>query len=111
MMKSYQPSRTIVTFNIAGFQFWDGADVLAELKPGTRLTLAPEFDNPHDPNALALYYGHTKLGFVPAEHNELAATMVYYGHSEVFEFVVLQVAPENSPWNQVRVALRVRDNR
>ena len=110
-MKTYQPSRTIYAFHIAGFQFWDGADALARLEPGPRLELVPEFDNPHDPSALALYLGDLQLGFVPAELNETVATMVYYGHADAFEVVVQQVAPERSPWHQVRVALRVTDAR
>lgn len=30
----YEPSRNIMTFHIAGFQFWDGALVLNQLKAG-----------------------------------------------------------------------------
>lgn len=61
----YEPSRQISSFYIAGFQYWDGALVLSELKVGERLRLVPEFDNPHDPSAMAIYRGKTKMGFVP----------------------------------------------
>ena len=50
----YEPSRSIMTFHIAGFQFWDGALVLDQLKAGIQLRLVPEFDNPHDPRAVAI---------------------------------------------------------
>lgn len=33
--------------------------------------------------------------------------MMYYGHEDVFEARVQQVAPERSPWHQVRVGLYV----
>ena len=36
----YEPSRSIMTFHIAGFQFWDGALVLDQLKAGIQLRLA-----------------------------------------------------------------------
>ena len=37
--------------------------------------------------------------------------MMYYGHKDVFEARVQQVAPERSPWHQVRVGLYVVDAR
>ena len=61
----YEPSRQISSFYIAGFQYWDGALVLSELKVGERLRLVPEFDNPHDSSAMAIYRGKTKMGLFP----------------------------------------------
>ena len=61
----YEPSRVLLSFHIAGFQYADGALVLGDLKAGDKLTLCAERDNPHDPEAVAIYYGKTKLGYVP----------------------------------------------
>lgn len=58
----YEPSRVLLSFHIAGFQYADGALVLGDLKAGDKLTLCTERDNPHDPEAVAIYYGKTKLG-------------------------------------------------
>lgn len=107
----YAPSKQIVDFYVRGFRYWDGALVLDELKPGMRLTIEPEFDNPHDPNALALCYGANKLGYVPASFNESFAIMLFYGHAGVFEARVLQVTPEAAPYQQVRVGIFVTDVR
>ena len=96
----YEPSRVLLSFYIAGFQYADGALVLGDLKAGDKLTLCAERDNPHDPEAVAIYYGNTKLSL-----------MMYYGHEDVFEARVQQVAPERSPWHQVRVGLYVVDAR
>ncbi len=107
----YEPSPVLMSFHIAGFQHWDGARVLGELTAGMELDLVPEFDNPHDPNAIAIRYGGAKLGYVPADLNEVLATLMFYGHGDVFECVVQQVAPERSPWHQVRVGVYVSDAR
>lgn len=107
----YEPSRSIVSFFIAGFQHWDGATVLADLKVGEVLDLVPESDNPYDPEAVAVYRGAAKLGFIPAEENHIVSLMSYYGHSSAFECRVLQVSPDRSPWHQVRVGLYVTDAR
>lgn len=107
----YEPSRVLLSFHIAGFQYADGALVLGDLKVGDKLTLCAERDNPHDPEAVAIYYGNTKLGYVPGNGvGPLSATM-HYGHEGVFEARVQQVAPERSPWHQVRVGLYVVDAR
>lgn len=100
-----------VSFHIAGFQYADGALVLGDLKAGDKLTLCAERDNPHDPEAVAIYYGNTKLGYVPGNEVGPLSLMMYYGHEDVFEARVQQVAPERSPWHQVRVGLYVVDAR
>lgn len=51
----YEPSRVLLSFHIAGFQYADGALVLGDLKAGDKLTLCAERDNPHDPEAVAIY--------------------------------------------------------
>lgn len=107
----YEPSRHLNTFNIAGFQHYDGALVLEKLKPGTKLKMVPDPKNPHDPDAIELHYKKTKLGFVPHGENELLALMAFYGHKNVFEVRVLQVDPSAAPWQQVRVGVYVTDAR
>lgn len=107
----FEPSRHVASFNIAGFKYWDGALVLDQLKAGMLLDLVPEPDNPHDPNAVALYFHGTKLGFVPASQNELMALMFHFGHDDVFECRIQQVDPDAAPYEQVLVGLFVTDVR
>lgn len=107
----YEPSRHMATYYIAGFQHWDGALALDKLKPGTELRLAPEPENPYDPEAMAIYFEGTKLGYVPASENGAVSVMCFYGHADAFELRVLQVDEEADPWKQVRVGLYVGDAR
>ena len=107
----YEPSRQVSTFFIAGFKNYDGAGELGKLAPGKKLKLRPEPDNPHDPDAVALYRGKTKLGYVPRGENGLIALLSFYGHADVFECRVLQVDKRADPWKQVRVGVFVCDAR
>ena len=107
----YEPSRHVSTFFIAGFQHYDGALVLGKLKPGMKLKMGPERENPYDPNAIELRYKKMKLGYVPRTENEQLALMAFYGHKGVFEARVLQVDPEAEPWHQVRVGIYATDKR
>ncbi len=107
----YEPSKHVATFYVAGFQYWDGALVIGELKAGMQLDLVPERDNPHDPEAIAIRWKGTKLGFVPASENALVSALSFYGHADVFECRVLKADPARSPWHQLMVGLYVRDAR
>lgn len=107
----YQPSRQLASFHVAGFKYWDGILVLDQLKPGTPLSLVPERDNPYDPNAVALYHGTAKLGYVPRAINSELATLCFFGHAGIFECRVLQANPDEEPWKQVLVGLYVLDGR
>lgn len=107
----YEPSRLLLACNIAGFQFWDGALVLAELKPGDAIQMVPEPDNPHDPDAVALVYQGAKLGFIPAGEAGPISLMMRFGHASAFECRVQAVRPDQEPWKQVRVGVYIVDAR
>ena len=107
----YEPSRVLLSFHIAGFQYADGALVLGDLKAGDKLTLCAERDNPHDPEAVAIYCGKTKQLCSGKQVSPAVLDDVTRPHEDVFEVRVQQVAPERSPWHQVRVGLYVVDAR
>ena len=69
----YEPSRHVSAFRIAGFQYYDGALVLGKLRPGKKLKMIAEPDNPHDPNAIELRYKGAQLGYLPRSENGLLA--------------------------------------
>lgn len=69
-------------FAIAGAFYYELAEVLASLVPGTRLALVREADNPHDANAVAVYsQAGAKLGFVPRVANTPIAQLLDSGHA------------------------------
>ena len=107
----YTPSRRMLSFYIRGFQYWDGALVLKKLKPGKKLALVAEPDNPYDPNAVRIERRGTKLGYVPRKSNEAVARLLAFGHGDALECRVLSVDRGASPWEQVRVAIDVTDAR
>lgn len=107
----YTPSKLLTSFNIAGFQRYDGTLVLDKLKAGQKLKMVAEPENPYDPCAIELYYKDKKLGYVPRDENGIPSLLMFYGHAKVFEVYVQQVDPQRSPWEQVRVGIFVADNR
>ena len=107
----YEPTKQIDQFLIAGFQYHDGADVLDKLEVGTKLDLVPEFDNPYDPNAIAIKYKGVHLGYVPRDKNSLLAQLLFFGHKDVVRCKVVQRDKKADPREQVRVKLYLKDKR
>ena len=94
-----------VNFEIAGFSYWDGAMVFNELKIGTQLRIEREEDNKYDPKAVAIYYGDSKLGFVPRSYNSELSKLCEAGYSSIFDIRVNKVSPEEEPENQIGVII------
>lgn len=107
----YEPSRVLLSFHIAGFQYADGALVLGDLKAGDKLTLCAERDNPHESRGGRDLFRQDQARLCSGNEVGPLSVMMYYGHEDVFEARVQQVAPERSPWHQVRVGLYVADAR
>lgn len=102
-------SRHITDFNVAGMRYWDGALVLDELKVGANLTIIVEENNPHDPDAVALYWENTKIGYIPKDSNWLPAQLLRFGHHNVLECRILKVNTEADTWKQVQAGIYVTD--
>ena len=99
--------RHFSTFHIAGFTYYDAVDVFYKLQIGTPLLLKAEPENRYDPNAVAIYFQETKLGFVPRSENELLCKFLNLGYSDLFEVKISQVSPDAYPEKQVRVVVRI----
>jgi hypothetical protein len=64
---------------LAGFRHYAGGEVLRELKPGDRLELVREPDNPYDANAVRVEWRGVKLGYVPRRDNAAVARQMDHG--------------------------------
>ena len=107
----YEPTRSLANFHIAGFAHHDGWRVFSELKVGTKLELRCEPGNPHDPEAIAIYYGETKIGYVPSANNNEFYTYLFYGHEDLFEIFITTVDDDAHPERQFRVVVTLSDKR
>lgn len=64
---------------LAGFRHYDGGEVLRDLKPGDRLELVRERENPYDANAVRVEWRGVKLGYVPSRDNAAVARQMDRG--------------------------------
>lgn len=64
---------------LAGIRHYNGGEVLRNLKPGDRLELVREPENPHDANAVRVEWRGVKLGYVPRRDNSAVARQLDLG--------------------------------
>ena len=107
----YERSRNLFDCHIAGFNYYDGLDVIDSLVPGCPVTLRSEPDNPYDPDAIAIYFEDTKLGYVPRAKNAYISNLLYFGFNRIIDARINCRNLDNDPERQFRIVVRLRDNR
>ncbi|MBQ9439721.1 MAG: HIRAN domain-containing protein [Paludibacteraceae bacterium] len=100
-----EKKRHFKRFHIAGFAYYEGCDVFQQLKIGTRLRLVRDAANRFDPNAIAIYFGDAKLGFVPASEAAELAIFFDMGYGSMFECAIQTLDASEHPEHQVCVRL------
>jgi len=101
MAMAASPRNVIVQQSpIAGFQYYDGERVFADLWVDSPLSLVREAGNKHDKNAVAVYFKYHKLGFVPRADNTAIAQMLDRGERLSAEIIELEIS--KNPWERVR---------
>lgn len=61
---------------LAGFRHHDAPTLWAGLQADDLITLMREVENPHDPDAVALYWKGRKLGYLPRGENFMVARLL-----------------------------------
>ena len=91
---------------LAGFQHHQGSHVWSFLAEGDPLRLVREAANPHDGNAVAVYFKGAKLGYVPGRENAVVAQLLDRGHRLDARIVRLREDP--NPWRRLRFGVELR---
>lgn len=94
---------------IAGFSYHEGPLVFNELTVGAELTLVIEPNNKYDPTAVAVYYGNSKLGYLPADKNNIVHLLLEMGY-DIFETRIQRIDPATHPENQVHIIIYIKRN-
>lgn len=66
---------------LAGYRHYEGHVVLHDMRPGDRLELVREPDNPYDSNAVRVEWRGVKLGYVPRRDNAAVARQMDRGNA------------------------------
>jgi len=107
----YTKSRNLLDCHIAGFAYYDGLDVIDQLRLGTKVSLQSEPENPYDPEAVAIYYKGLKLGYVPRYKNAMLSQLLYFGHGKILQARICSRDLSQHPERQFRIVIRLKDKR
>ncbi len=88
---------------VAGFQFHRGEAIWPDLQVGGKVSLIRESFNRHDRDAVAVYFGNDKLGYVPRAENSAIAQMLDRG--ERLEAKITELVEDGDPWDRVRFSI------
>ena len=93
-------------FFVAGFQFYEGVDLIEDIKIGDRFELIPEPENAYDSLAVRIEYQGVKIGYIPRRENKTLHLLLRQGaklHAEA-----IYVAPEEMPWEMLELRVRYK---
>lgn len=94
-------------FNLAGFTYWDGAEIFDQLKVGSVLHFEREIDNRYDPKAVSIYFGAYKLGYVPRACNEQISILCEQGYSHIFDVRINRISEKEHPEGQIGIVAHI----
>ena len=89
-------------FNIAGFIYYDGAEVFSHLKIGTLLTLELEPNNGYDCRAVKILFGKYHLGYIPRANNRIFYKLLSVGIRNL-QVRIQSINPLANPECQIQV--------
>jgi len=92
--------------SVAGFQYYQGREVINFLKESDSLNLSVEVDNEYDKYAVEIYYQNTKLGYIPRSENKHISRMLQAGID--LDCQVLAIDPKKQAWHAVIVAVYIQ---
>lgn len=95
-----QPQVLLQESPLAGFQYHRAGGIWPFLQIGAPLRLKREPHNPHDTNAIAVWFMNDKLGYIPRSENSRLAALMDKG--EKLEAQISKLLEEQDPWQRVR---------
>ena len=94
--------------NVAAFTYYQGCEVFDKLKVGKEVQLVREDENPHDHNAVAIFFGKTHIGYIPRRENDAIAKFLDLGYGDIFEARIQSVDPTAHPEEQVSIVIYLK---
>jgi hypothetical protein len=96
----------VQTSPLAGFQYYQGRALWAQMKVGDALNLVREPDNPHDPLAVRVEWKGNKLGYLPRRDNQAVARQLDLGNP--LEARIVRLVKHRDPWKRIEFEVFLR---
>ncbi len=90
---------------VRGFRYYEGPHLLARMQAHDELDLVREYDNEHDPEAVAVHWQGHKLGYLPMGENRALANLI--DHGMLLSAYVTYTAPERPAHEQCFIGVEL----
>lgn len=90
---------------LAGFQYYAGEALWAQMREGDKLELVRERDNEHDPHAVRVEWRGVKLGYLPRAQNRAVADEMDRGGRVAGR--IARLTAERNPWRRLLIEVFV----
>ena len=100
--------------HLAGRKYHDADEVWDKLKVGTILQLKRDLGNPYDAKAVAVMFYNKEdeekycIGYIPCEDNEIIASILEMGWTDMFECRISKINPDAHPEYQVHLTIKIK---
>ena len=94
----------LLKFHVRGFQYYKGPALISRMRKGEILKLVREPANKYDRHAIAIHYQDHKIGFVPAEKNEVFSRLLDSEGSTLLAEII-NVEQDANPWEAVSAGI------
>ena len=95
------PAYVLNQFSVAGFQHYDGPELLGVMKPGDNLQLRVETKSPCGESAVRILWNHRMVGYVPRSDNRHISRLLQQGAPVTGR--IIQICPQAPAWKQLKV--------
>jgi len=93
-------------FSVAGFQYYQGREIVGDLEQNDELDLLIEPDNEQDQYAVEIFYQNKKLGYVPKTDNRHISRLL--GSGVPLQCKVMSLNLEKHAWDVVMVEVFIQ---
>lgn len=94
---------------VAGVQYGEALFCREVLKPGKELKMKREVGNLYDHNAIALYCGDYRIGYIPSADNKQLVTFLDQGWSDIFEVYIDRYDEDVHPERQIGITIFAKE--
>jgi len=103
---SYEENRILLLSSVvAGFRYYDGEKIWKKLSKNDTLELRREPTNPHDRNAIEIYWNKIKLGYVPKADNSVIAQLIDRGNR--LNAYITWLKEDENPWKRIGINIEL----
>lgn len=88
---------------IAGLKYYRAVELATLMHQGDTLSFEHEPNNPHDPNAIMIFWNRNKIGYIPSEHAKVLHQLLEQHQKLSGKIVEIDPAAGESHWVKLNV--------